>query len=376
MTVEAWAFQYIGKPLAMRLSPRFAVVLLAATALVSCASPPPAPIPVAVVPPAAPPPPPVAMPAAFIEHAGAYRAYIQKASELSPAFTDGASVERTLTSAVAYEPKQLLRGAIAYAALVALQSPQFVAGVRTYAVDPVQRREMAQRLIADPNYATALPSAAAAAGLVQAALSADAAKVRRTGEQVKQAAYDVQRQSWSKADVPAREARLANAKLLSAQPLTAPPEDVRRLSVAVNGPDSTGASMLSVTGEALAPPYTAVVVRGLTLAALAALGEANDANLSAMEPLLQETSSAFCLNLSKLNVYQCLAVAKPYYEDVFCLGQHVLLDTAQCVAKAAGEARPISIADAAPPPPAPQPISTVPSAPGASAPASAAGLRR
>ena len=40
--------------------------------------------------------------------------------------------------------------------------------------------------------------------------------------------------------------------------------------------------------------------------------------------------------MSKLNLYQCLAVAKPHYEDVFCLGQHVLIDTGQCVMKAAG----------------------------------------
>jgi len=316
------------------------------------------------------------MPAAFIEHASAYRAYMQKAAQVSPAFKDGAEVEQSLTSAVAYEPKQFLRGVIAYAALVALQSPQFVAGVRTYAVDPVQRREMAQRLIADPNYATVLPSAASAAGLVQAALSADAAKVQRAGALVKQAAYDVQHQAWSKKDIPGREARLANAKLLSAQPLSPPAEDVQRLQGAVNGRDSTGASALGVSGEALAPPYTAVVARGLTLAALAALGEANDANMAAMEPLLQESTSAFCINLSKLNVYQCLAVAGPYYEDVFCLGQHVLLDTAQCVAKAAGEARPISIADAAPPPPAPQPLQSVSAGSGAAAPGSAAGLRR
>ena len=37
-----------------------------------------------------------------------------------------------------------------------------------------------------------------------------------------------------------------------------------------------------------------------------------------------------------LNLYQCLAVSKPHYEDIFCLGQHVMLDTGQCVMIAAG----------------------------------------
>jgi hypothetical protein len=41
-------------------------------------------------------------------------------------------------------------------------------------------------------------------------------------------------------------------------------------------------------------------------------------------------------------------VAKPHYEDVFCLGQHVLMDTGSCMIKSAGAAMPID-----PPPPIP-----------------------
>jgi hypothetical protein len=40
--------------------------------------------------------------------------------------------------------------------------------------------------------------------------------------------------------------------------------------------------------------------------------------------------------MSKLNLYQCLAVSKPHYEDVFCLGQHVLIDTGKCLMKGVG----------------------------------------
>jgi hypothetical protein len=335
----------------MKFAPRLVHALTAASVIVlaSCASPaPPPPLPPVVLPPAAPPPPPVALSNSVLQAASAYRVYMRRAGEISPGFTDGAAVEQSLVAAASYEPRQLLRGAIAYAALVALQSPQFVAGVRTYAVDPVGRADLAAKLMADPNYAAALPSATAAAGLVSATLHADADKVRRAGEQVKQAAYDVQRQSWSKADVVGRDARLANAKTVSAQPIAAPAEDVRLLSTAVNGRDSAGLSVLNVSGEALNPPFTAVVSRGLALAALAALGEGGDANDAALQHLLDDTPSAFCLNMAKLNLYQCLSVAKPYYEDVFCLGQHILLDTAQCVSKAAGGPQAISVAETGP----------------------------
>jgi hypothetical protein len=40
--------------------------------------------------------------------------------------------------------------------------------------------------------------------------------------------------------------------------------------------------------------------------------------------------------MSKLNLFQCLAVSKPWYEDVFCLGQHVLIDTGECIYASSG----------------------------------------
>ena len=334
----------------MKLAARLAPAALVAALLASCATPPPPPppLPVAVVPPAAPAPPPVALPTSTLEAAAVYRAYMRRAAQISPAFADGQAVEQSLASGVSYEPQQFLRGAIAYAALVALQNPQFVAGVRTYAVDPEGRRALAARLLSDPNYAAALPSAPGAAGMISAALLADAAKVRHAGELVKQAAYDVQHQSWSSGEIPGRDARLANAKTLSSQPTAAAPDEVQVLSAAVNGPDAAGMGPLSISAAPLAPPYTPVVARGLALAALAALGEADTANVSALDQLMDDKTSDFCMSMAKLNVYQCLSVAKPYYEDVFCLGQHILLDTAQCVAKAAGGVQPITLA-AAPP---------------------------
>jgi hypothetical protein len=49
-----------------------------------------------------------------------------------------------------------------------------------------------------------------------------------------------------------------------------------------------------------------------------------------------EPNVTSCASMSKLNLYQCLAVAKPHYEDVFCLGQHVMMDTGKCMIRAAG----------------------------------------
>jgi len=291
-------------------------------------------------PPVAAPPPPAPIPSVslspkLIEQASAYRAYVDRAARISPAFTDGASVAQGLRVGEAYEPDQLLRGAIAYGAVVALQDSGFRDGVRIYAKDPDQRRQVAYEIMKDPAYVIGISGSAGAAGLVVNALGGDGQKLFDDGKAVKQAAYDVQHFAWSKADVPGRDARLAMAKQLSATPLEGSTDITAKLQQAV-----TGAEPLVLSANSAAPPYTPLVVRSMAVAALAALGYADDTSLEQVMPLTAEPNSAECLNMSKLNLYQCLAVAKPHYEDVFCLGQHVLKDTGACLLRGVGAADP------------------------------------
>ena len=315
---------------------------LAALTLAGCAE---APLPVPVIPPNAVAPPPVSLSGRVVEAASEYHVYMQRAGQIRPSFTTGPQIEASLTMGEGYEAQQLSRGVIAYGALVALQDPEFVASVRTFAVDPDGRRSLAARLVSDPNYVAALPNVANAAGLIITTLDADSDRVRGAGEMVKQFAYDVQHQSWSKKDITNPAGRLAYAKQVSNAPMTPVPDDVDQLKGAVAGPDSRVASRaMLVSGQPSRPPYTPVVSRALAVAALAALGEGGDENDAQVESLLNESTGGFCLNMSKLNLYQCLAVAKPWYEDVFCLGQHVLIDTGQCVAKEVGAPQPVQAA--------------------------------
>ena len=310
----------------------------------------------AMIPPNAVAPPPVSLSGRVLEAASEYHDYMQRAARITPSFTTGAQIESSLNEGEDYEAQQLSRGVIAYGALVALQDPNFVASVRTFAVDPVGRRSLAARIASDPNYVAALPGAPGAAGLVIATLDADAARVRGAGELMKQFAYDVQHQAWSKRDITDPATRLARAKQESNAPMTPVPANVDQLKGAVSGDASLASRGLLVSGAPSAPPYTPVVSRALAVAALAALGEGGDANDAQVGSLLDESAGGFCFNMSKLNLYQCLAVAKPWYEDVFCLGQHVLIDTGQCVAKEAGSIR---SAQAAPPTATPAPSATI-----------------
>jgi hypothetical protein len=303
-----------------------AVLLLAVAGLglASCESPPAAPPPVAEAPP--PPPPAVALPSAIVQNASVYRAYVERAAAIRPDFTNGESIASALRSAEAYEHHQLQQGETAYAAVIALQDPTFVASVRGFAADPAQRASVADAIMKDPAYAAGFKGADSAAGLIIAALTDQGARVLDAGHKVKQAAYDVQHQAWSKDFVPNRPERLAEAKTLSNTQLKAAIDDAAQMQQA-----SSGAAPMGLTPARADPPYTPLVVRALAVAAMAALGEGGEANSDQLSALLVESNQTMCLSMAKLNLYQCLAVSKPHYEDVFCLGQHILMDTGQCI---------------------------------------------
>jgi hypothetical protein len=294
-----------------------------AAVLAACADPKPPPPP--------PAPPPVSLSPRLIEQASAYRRYVSESSAIQPAFVDGAAVASALQVGVAYEPRALQRGAIAYGAIVALQDPAFLAGVRAYANDAPTRQVIIDGILKDPAYVVAIAGSGSAAGLVTAAIGGEGRGLFDQGKRIKQAAYDVQRQPWSKAEVLNRSGRLALAKSLSSTPSAGDAMETLRLQQAV-----AGATPLGVTGAPISPPYTPVVIRSLAVAALAILNAANDAQLEQVFGVMGEPMSANCLNLAKLNLYQCLAVSKPHYEDVFCLGQHIMMDTGQCLSRAAG----------------------------------------
>lgn len=314
----------------MRLNAKRALLaggLTAALFLAACETPAPPPPP----PPPAPPLPAVALNGAVAEAAAVYLAYMQDVSAISPVFADGGEVRQSLLRASRFEPRQLSRGLVAYAAIVALQSPEFVNGVRGLADDPANRDTLFRRIVADPAYAAQLPGAAEAAGLIAAQIQGQGQGMFNAGSAVKQTAYDVQRQRWSAQHVTDREARL---------------EQVRALGETRLNPDYSASATLqqaalsghglSVTAAEAGPPYTQAVIRGLALAALAALGQAGEDNRALTESLLDEPVTADCLSFTKLMILQCLAASRPHYEEIFCLGQHIMMDTAQCVLDSAG----------------------------------------
>jgi hypothetical protein len=322
------------------------LALAGAAVLAACTTPAPPPPP---PPPPPPTPPAISLSTTVIQDAAVFQTYMTKSASVSPDFKSATDVSMALIQSGAMSPEQLLRGEIAYAAIAALQDPNYVANVRAFAADPQARQQMTAQILNNPGYAVAFGGSNTAAGLAMAAITPEGRKLFDAGAAVKQAAYDVQHQDWSKAAVTDRPQRLAAAKNASMVNAVASLDQISSLRAA-----AIGQSPMPLHGSDAGPPYPPVVVRGLAVAALAALGEAGDENLISLAPLMSDAPTATCLHTAKLNLYQCLAVARPNYEDIFCLGQHALMDTGQCVMIAAGAPAPV----VAPPPPQVQTATT------------------
>ena len=266
----------------------------------------------------------VAFPRGAAEAAGAFDGYMHAVAAIDAGFRSGQGVAEALQKAAAYDPRQLEEGMIAYGAMAAMQSARFVYGVMDIAADARSRRELADRLMANPEEAERLPGAREAGGLAWSAIQREARPVVTSGYAIKQASYDVQHQSWSIAKVADQTDRLAQAKALSHTPVPAREGDVARVIRQIADLDAR-------PGDA-EDGITPVAAHSLALAALAILDEAGGPDPDRLEPVTTEQISAQCLKMAKLNLFQCLSVAGPEYEDIYCLGQHAVLDTGQCVA--------------------------------------------
>jgi hypothetical protein len=245
--------------------------------------------------------------------ASAFESFMRHARGIDADFSGPAEVSQALQTGASHEPKELEAGMIAYAALAALQEPRFVAAVRA----DRDRGELARRLAADPQAALAIPGGEAAGARASGALYAQGATLNLDGEKVKHAAYSVQHQAWAKTPVSDPAGRLSRVKHISAEGYRPSREDPAQLQ-----------SALSDSGRRGGAP-SPVVARGVALAALSVLGEDGKAR-----SLMSEPRSGMCLRLAKLNLYQCLASAGPHYEDIYCLGQHAMIDPGQCVIEA------------------------------------------
>jgi hypothetical protein len=261
---------------------------------------------------------------------------MREASAISADFADPAAVADSLRRGVAYEPAQFQRGELAYAAIAALQDRAFVDAVRAAGRTPEARYAVVSRIFADPANALTFGDGPTAAGLAKSALADGGLRLFTAGVSVRRYAYDVQLQPWSRGEVADRDGRLRAVKLLSTTSRSASVDDEAQLRAAVAG----GAA---VPRSPAAPPYSPLVIRATALAVLAAIGQAGDDMADRLTWLSQDYFTEHCLSHAKKELNECLAVAKPNYEDIFCLGEPTMMYTGECVLRSADAAAPLEI---------------------------------
>jgi hypothetical protein len=283
--------------------------------------------------------PQVRMARDLVAAASAFETYTRTAGAIDADFAGPKAVAGAVRVAASHEPHQIEAGMIAYAAMAALQDEGFVDSVQRIAADRGAREAMVRQLMDDPEAAVGLPGAEGAAARARSALLRQVEPLLADGARVKQAAYDIQHHEWSKVMVGDARERLALVKQLAAQTFSPSEADATRLYQALTARSE----------RREAAPVSPVVARGLALAALALAGEAGEENREALRPLVTDVRSAECMRMAKLNLFQCMAVAGPHYEDVFCISQHAMLEAGRCMAQAAGAdaaPRPVETADA------------------------------
>ena len=114
----------------------------------------------------------VAAPEHLIRDAAAYDTFMHGAISISPFFTGPGAVAQAVVRARAYNPGALVRGAVAYGAIAALQDRLFVGALHDSGRTPQQRRQLITAIQANPAVLYRLAGARSAAPAAGSACSA------------------------------------------------------------------------------------------------------------------------------------------------------------------------------------------------------------
>ena len=246
----------------------------------------------------------------------------------------------------AHDPDELAAGWVAFAALVAADTPEFAEALQKEVGDGKKRRRRGKlvgrdaffaKLSQDPSYPRKLEGAQAAIARVLAMTAQDARRFDTLGEQFKTQAYAMQKTKWGKKRIAPGSKRLSEAKQFeAARPPATPPEFEPSTDKGVTAPMLANVNenwahdwgQDNASGRMSEPNAQVIMDRVLNLAARYAVGGMNAKVVSVYS---KNNKSQQCLSLSKLTLTQCIAATRTPYEEAFCLGEHGLKDISGCI---------------------------------------------
>lgn len=243
----------------------------------------------------------------------------------------------------AHDSDDLSAGWVAYAALVAADTPEFAEALKEE-VDKKKRRGrlggrdgLLSNLAQNPSYARGLPGADKAIGAVLAMTARDGARITALGEAFKAQAYAMQKTKWGKQRIANSQDRLKEAASFQrgrGAPIAPAFEHVSHDGVLAPSLASAKGQWAPDWGEQAPAGHMSeanaevIMDRVLNLAARYSTGTLNGKFVSVYA---QNDKSNRCLSMAELTLDQCIAATRTPYEEAFCLGEHALIDIADCV---------------------------------------------
>jgi hypothetical protein len=243
----------------------------------------------------------------------------------------------------AHQSKALSSGWVAYAALVAADTPAFAESLQGElrtgkSYEGLKGKDaFFAKLSQDPTYARRLKGADAAASRVLAMTAADSARVKVLGDAFKTQAYAMQKTTWGKGKIAAPSTRLDEADAYArGRPEASAPDLPALTEKGVTAPMLAGASEAwgadwgkkASASQSVEPDAQVIMDRVLNLAARYAVGGLNE---KTVDVYARNDRADQCLSMTTLTLRQCIAATRAPYEEAFCLGEHALNDVARCV---------------------------------------------
>lgn len=242
----------------------------------------------------------------------------------------------------AHSPDTLTAGWVAYAALVAADTPEFADALKKEVKKRKRRDELGGKkgflsnLAQDPSYARKLKGADKAVDAVLAMTMQDGARISALGESFKTQAYAMQKTKWGKQRIASSTERLNEAAQYGRNRGAAgAPDFDRAVDGGVVAPSLASADVQwsadwgqsSDPGRVTESNAQVIVDRVLNLAARYSTGSLNS---KVVKVFAKNNKSQRCLEMAKLTMDQCIAATRTPYEEAFCLGEHGLNDISTC----------------------------------------------
>ncbi|WDI32213.1 hypothetical protein PUV54_03275 [Hyphococcus flavus] len=259
-------------------------------------------------------------------------------------FTDEEVTREAHRRLSTHDSTELAGGWVAYAALVAADSPAFAEAIQDEIKKKSNRRKgviggvdgLMANIAQDPAYLRNLSGADEAVSAILAMSVQDSTRIAELGDAFKTQAYAMQKTSWGKKRISPPQSRLdeaANYGRARAKPATPvferPVNDGVMAPALANARQEWAADWGASGGAGRVSEKSADIIINNILN-LAARYSTNALNPRLVEVYAANPKSERCLSMAKLTLDQCIAATRTPYEEAFCLGEHGLNDVATC----------------------------------------------